>query len=317
VKRIKPAAFTPYHFEREDYTTLLWAFEGLTSYYDDLLLVRAGLVSVAEYLEILARSITGLLRTPGRMRQTVEEASFDAWIKYYRPDENSPNAQVSYYLKGSLIALCLDLTIRTRTRGRRSLDDVMRALWERYGKGQVGVPEDGIEKLTVEVAGIGLQAFFRQALRSTAELPLKPALASVGISMQLRRAQSSVDRGGTPISLADSNEAARVSLGVRMAEDPAGVRLTHVLEDGCAQAAGLCAGDVIVAADGLKVSVKALDQRLARCRPGDVATLHAFRRDELLQFDVRLAASPLDTCVLSVVASNRAGANRRRAWLAG
>jgi predicted metalloprotease with PDZ domain len=317
VKRIKPAAFTPYDLERENYTRLLWAFEGITSYYDDLLLVRAGLISESEYLEILARNITSLLRTAGRMKQTVEEASFDAWIKYYRPDENSPNAQVSYYLKGGLIGLSLDLIIRSRTRGGKSLDDVMRALWERYGKTGLGVPEDGIEKLAAQVAGTGLRAFFDRALRTTDELPLKQVLTTVGIAMQLRAAQSAADQGGKTASTAAADISRRVSLGARSADDPAGARLTHVLDAGAAQAAGLCAGDVIVAVDGLKVSAKNLDQRLARYQPGNVATLHAFRRDELLEVEVELLASPLDTCTLTVIAAGRTAANRRRAWLQG
>src|SRR5262249_59325290 len=113
-----------------------------------------------DYLELLGRAITTYMRAPGRARQTLAEASFDAWIKYYRPDENSPNATVSYYGKGSLVALCLDLTIRARTRGRKSLDDVLRALWNDYGKTQIGVPEDGIERLAERVTGVRLRTFF-------------------------------------------------------------------------------------------------------------------------------------------------------------
>jgi predicted metalloprotease with PDZ domain len=317
VKRIKPAAFTPYDLERENYTRLLWAFEGITSYYDDLQLVRAGLISESDYLEILARNITSLLRTPGRIKQTVEEASFDAWIKYYRQDENSPNAQVSYYLKGSLIGLCLDLMIRTRTRGRKSLDDVMRALWEQYGKTGLGVAENGIEKLAAQVAGTGVRGFFDKALRSTEELPLKRVLATVGVAMLLRTAESPSDQGGKAATATAASSSRRVSLGVRTTEDPAGARLSHVLDAGAAQAAGLSAGDVVVAVDGLKVSAKNIDQRLARYQPGNIATLHAFRRDELMEVEVELRASPVDTCALAVVASDRAAANRRRAWLQG
>jgi predicted metalloprotease with PDZ domain len=317
VKRIKPAAFTPYDLERENYTRLLWAFEGITSYYDDLQLVRAGLISESDYLEILGRNITSLLRTAGRMKQTVEEASFDAWIKYYRPDENSPNARVSYYVKGGLIALCLDLLIRSRTRGRKSLEDIMRALWDHYGKTGLGVPEDGIEKLAERVTGVRLHAFFDKALRSTHDLPLKPLLATVGVSMQLRSAQSSADKGGQAPGAAAAKFAGRVSLGVRTAEDPSGARLTHVLDEGAAQAAGLSAGDVIVAIDGLKLGAKNFDQRLAGYQPGNVATLHALRHDELLEFRVELRASPVDTCWLAVRGPDRTAANRRRAWLQG
>ena len=153
VKRIKPAAFTPYNLEQENYTQLLWAFEGITSYYDDLALVRCGLLQPEEYLEVVGRSITQLLRSPGRRKQTITESSWDAWIKYYRQDENAPNAIVSYYGKGSLVALTLDLLIRSRTDGRKSLDEVMRALWHQYGLPGVGVAEDGVERVAEEVSG--------------------------------------------------------------------------------------------------------------------------------------------------------------------
>jgi predicted metalloprotease with PDZ domain len=317
VKRIKPAAFSPYDLERENYTRLLWAFEGITSYYDDLQLVRAGLISELDYLELLGRTISSLLRTAGRMKQTVAEASFDAWIKYYRQDENSPNAQVSYYGKGSLVALCLDLLIRQRTRGRRSLDDLMRALWQQHGKPGIGVPEDGVEKFAAQVAGSSLRGFFDKALRSTNELPLKPLLTTVGIDLILRPAESSADKGGKPSSKSAHTLAGRATLGIRLTSDAAGAKLTHVLDAGAAQAAGLSAGDVIVAIDGLKISERNLDKRLADRNPGDVITLHAFRGDELLQFKAELRGAPIDTCALVVSGSGRAAANRRKSWLSG
>ncbi|HEY7758887.1 MAG TPA: PDZ domain-containing protein [Burkholderiales bacterium] len=314
VKRIKPAAFAPYDLGRENYTRLLWAFEGITSYYDDLALVRAGLITQQDYLELLGRSITSLLRNPGRTRQTVAEASFDAWIKYYRQDENSPNAQVSYYLKGSLIALCLDLLIRSRTRGRKSLDHVMQALWARHGRNGAGVEEGGVERLAEEVSGVRLRAFFDRALRSTDELPLKQLLATVGVEMHLRPAESSADKGGKPASKPPSQRAAHATLGVRTAEDPAGVKLTHVLDGGAAQAAGLAAGDVLLAVDGLRVTHRNLDRRLEDLRPGDRVQAHAFRRDELLRCDILPQAPPSDTCFLA--AGGDAAARRRRAaWL--
>jgi predicted metalloprotease with PDZ domain len=134
VKRIKPAAFAPYMLDRENYTSLLWLFEGFTSYYDDLVLVRSGLIDEAAYLKLIAKTINGVMRGSGRLKQSVADSSFDAWTKYYRQDENATNAVVSYYTKGSLVALLLDLTIRQQTRGRKSLDDVMRALWQRFGR---------------------------------------------------------------------------------------------------------------------------------------------------------------------------------------
>jgi len=318
VKRIKPQAFTPYALDRENYTALLWAFEGITSYYDDLALARCGLLAPDQYLETLGRSITQLLRTPGRRRQTVAESSWDAWIKFYRQDENAPNAIVSYYGKGSLVALCADLLIRGRTGGRRSLDDVMRALWRRYGRPGIGVPEDGVERLAEEVTGVRLRAFFDRALRSTAELPLEPLLATVGVEMEVRAAESATDRGGRPAAKSAAPLAARVTLGARTAGEGNDLKLTHVFDGGPAQAAGLAAGDVVVALDGLRVTPATLDALLAPRRPGDTVRVHAFRRDEMHEMAVRLAAPPEDTCFLRYAKKAGAGALRlRRGWLKG
>ncbi len=303
VKRIKPAAFTPYDLQHESYTTLLWAFEGLTSYYDDLALVRCGLMSRKDYLETLGRTITELLRTPGRRRQSVAESSFDAWIKYYRQDENSPNAIASYYGKGSLVGLCLDLLIRGRTRGARSLDDVMRALWERHGAGGKGVGEDGVDRVAEEVSGLKLKPYLDSWVRSTAELPLKDLLATHGVEMQLREAESSEDKGGTP---ARAPIGKRAALGIRSRAEGKDALVTHVLEGGAAMEAGIAAGDVIVAIDGLRMGAGGLDAQLAARKPGATLRVHAFRRDELLEFGVRLKRAARDTCVLSAAAGRNA-----------
>jgi predicted metalloprotease with PDZ domain len=305
VKRIKPAAFAPYDLDREAYTRLLWAFEGVTSYYDDLALVRCGLIGKKDYLELLGRAITGYLRTPGRAKQTLAEASFDAWIKYYRPDENSPNATVSYYGKGSLVALCLDLLIREKTRGRKSLDDVMRALWKRNGLTGTGVEEDGVERLAEELTGLKLGKIFEDWLRSTRELPLEALLANHGVDMVLRHAESSSDRGGKPA--ASKSAGGLAMLGALARADGDETILTHVLDGGAARDAGLAAGDAIVAVDGLRPGRGGLDAALAKRRAGEAVTLHAFRRDELLEFSARLKPAPADTCVLSELP----GANAR------
>ncbi|MCX7890937.1 MAG: PDZ domain-containing protein [Burkholderiales bacterium] len=314
VKRLKPAAFVPYDLGRENYTTLLWAFEGVTSYYDDLFLVRSGLVASEDYLAILGRSVTNLLRTPGRRVQSVAEASFDAWIKYYRQDENAPNAQVSYYLKGSLVALALDLAIRSRTRGARSLDDVMRRLWREYGATGRGVPEGAVEAVAEQVAGFPLSRFFARALRSTAELPLARALAGAGLRLRLREAESAADKGGTP---AANGRRQRVSLGLRTASDPAGVKVTHVVAGGAGERAGVAAGDVIVAVDGLRASGATLEPRLARRRPGDRIGLHLFRRDELIELTAVAAPPARDTAFVAVAERSGPRARLREAWLKG
>jgi len=313
VKRIKPAAFAPYDLERENYTTLLWLFEGFTSYYDDLALARSGLVTRDQHLETLGKSITAYLRTPGRRRQTVSESSFDAWTKYYRQDENSPNAIVSYYLKGSLVALCLDLLIRGRTRARMSLDDVMRALWRRYGAPGAGLEEGDFERLALEVTGLRLGRFFDAALRSSRELPLKAVLRTHGIDMRLRAAESSGDKGGKPAGKDARALSARPAIGVRTRREGKDWVVTHVLDGGAAQAAGVAAGDTIAAVDGVRPGAGGLDAVLDRRRPGDAVALHVFRRDELLALRLRLRESPRDTCVLSVVAGRENPLLRR--WL--
>ena len=315
VKRIKPAAFTPYDLDRENYTRLLWAFEGITSYYDDLMLVRAGLVSESAYLETLGRTLTQVSRGAGRFKQSVADSSFDAWIKYYRPDENTPNAVVSYYQKGSLIALCLDLLLRSHSGGHRSLDDVMRALWMRYGRTGIGVPEDGVESIVEEVAGMRMRGFFDRALRATGELPVAQLLGGVGIEAFTRPAESSSDRGGRPAA-GDGRASRRADLGVRTRAENGELKLAHVLDGGAAQQAGLSAGDVLVAIDGLRVNAKNLESLLTRRRPGEVARIHAFRRDELMVFTVTLMPPARDTWVLSVTNDNTLARTRRR-WLGG
>jgi len=314
VKRIKPAAFTPYDLDRENYTTLLWAFEGFTSYYDDLLLVRSGLISRSAYLDTLGRNITSLLRTTGRKKQTVAESSFDAWIKYYRSDENMPNAGVSYYGKGSLIALCLDLFVRNHTNGRKSLDDVMRALWKRHGMKGIGVPEDGIEKIAEQVTRVNLKRFFDQAVRSTADLPLQKLLVSVGIDMALRPPRSGFDRRERKPTRAEQTTGRGVTLGVRTGTEGGNVRITHVLDGGAAQKSGLAAGDVVIAMDGLRVTPDSLDNQLSRYRPNEIVSLHTFRRDELHVLSVTLAAAKPDAWSLTVN-EDKAAARARKRWL--
>ncbi|MBM3345866.1 MAG: M61 family metallopeptidase [Betaproteobacteria bacterium] len=303
VKRIKPAAFTPYDLNRENYTTLLWAFEGITSYYDDLALVRSGLLTHGQYFEAIGRSVTQLLRTPGRRKQSVSDSSFDAWTKYYRQDENSPNAIVSYYGKGSLAALCLDLHIRERTAGRRSLDDVMRALWRRHGLTGAGVTEDGVERVAEAVTGLRLGRQFAAWLRSTAELPLKALLATHGIALGLRPAESAADKGGRKSSRDGAALRARPVLGARGKAFGGEYKLTHVLAGGAAEEAGLAAGDAVIAVDGVRAGAGGLDALLATRRPGERVELHAFRRDELMTFRVTLRAPEADTAYLAVDAA--------------
>lgn len=303
VKRIKPAVFAPYDLSQENYTTLLWLFEGFTSYYDDLMLLRAGVIDSGAYLKLIEKTMNNVHRGSGRLKQSVAESSFDAWTKYYRQDENAPNAIVSYYAKGSLVALLLDLVIRRDTQGRRSLDDVMRALWRSYGrdfysaKGGRGVSEQDVEALFDEITGLKLKPIFDLAVRGTRDLPLAEAFAAVGID------------------LADRRKAVAPSMAVRTQRDGSHCKLGAVHEGGAAHKAGLSAGDVLVAIDGLRVTSDNLDGLLQRYRVGDVISVHAFRRDELMQVELRLEPDAAPQFALEPRDKPEAGAKLRKAWL--
>jgi len=303
VKRIKPATFAPYDLTRENYTSLLWLFEGFTSYYDDLILVRTSLISPEEYFALLGKVVGGVMRGSGRLKQTVAESSFDAWVKYYRQDENAPNAIVSYYTKGSLVALAFDLTIRAQTNNRKSLDDVMRLLWQRFGRDfyrgkPVGVAEDEVEEIFAEATGADLGALFEQAVRSTRDLPLETLLEPFGISLAPER---------------DKN--ARPTLGARV-RGGGDCTLAAVHDGSTAQKAGLSAGDVLVAIDGLRVTGANLDALLSRYLPGAKVEVHAFRRDELRTVQVKLDGPEVSRYSMTVTDRRAAARNWRERWLA-
>ena len=283
VKRIKPDAFVPYDLDRENYTTQLWAFEGITSYYDDLALLKSGVIELNDWLELTGKTIGNVHRTPGRLRQSLAESSFDAWSKFYRPDENTPNSVVSYYAKGALAALALDLTLRTQS--NVSLDDVMRALWERFGKMDIGVGEDDIRCVAEELSGLKLKRFFADAIHGTRDLPLKKLLAPFSIRLDWEKEK-------TP------------SLGVKTSVEGNDIKLAAVYDGGSAQQAGLSAGDVLVAIDGLRVTSSNFASLLGRKKTGDTITVHAFRRDELMTFSLCLGPQTWDSAKLTCVKKN-------------
>ena len=313
VKRIAPAVFQGQGLEREVHTRLLWVFEGITSYYDDLALVRSGCIDAKGYLDLLARTVTRVMRGSGRLKQSVAESSFDAWTKFYKQDENAPKDIVSYYAKGALVALALDLTLRLETSGACSLDQVMRALWQRYGKTHRGVPEDAVESLVREVSGLELTGFFDQAVRGTEDLPLAQMLAQVGVELRLRPARDAKDAGAAVEEFSEPK--ARRSLGLRLREGP-DADIAHVLDGGAAQQAGLAAGDTLVALNGLKVTRDNLQQLLDRAPEAEPLELHAFRRDELMLFAPTTLPAPADTCELRLLPEvEPAVSARRAAWL--
>ncbi|MEO0998172.1 MAG: peptidase M61, partial [Pseudomonadota bacterium] len=244
VRRMKPAAFTPFDLTAEAYTGLLWVFEGITSYYDDLTMVRSGAIDEAAYLELLGEQITRVLRVPGRRLQSLHDSSFEAWTKLYQAGDNAPNSIISYYTKGALVALALDLTLRLDAE-RCTLDAVMREAWRRYGDSGDGMPERGIETLAAELSGLELIGFFERYVHGTEDPPLRELLGRVGIELHLRAQTDAKDAGGKPA------DGARPGpwLGLRFSE-AAPARIATVASNGPAMAAGLAPGDELAAIHG-------------------------------------------------------------------
>lgn len=296
VKRIRPETLGPFDYQQENYSHLLWAMEGVTSYYDRLLLVRAGLMTPARYLELLADEIVRLQSQPGRFLDSLEDSSFDAWIKFYRRDENSENSSVSYYLKGGLVILLLDLTIRQQTDGRCSFDDVLRYLYRTYPLDGPGIPEDGGYLAAIEAA-VGVAAgtdhtyrdFFTRYVSGTEELAYADILGYVGV--QLKWGYTLPTHGDIPPPW----------LGAKLKQDGGRTQITSTRSDGPAAVAGIYPGDELLALDGWRIDAESLPQRLIAYRPGDTVTLSLFRRDELLHVPLQLAPAPYDKLKLTRV----------------
>ncbi len=312
VKRIMPAVFQPFDHSSEVYTSLLWAFEGITSYYDDLSLCRSGLIDEQSYLELLGQTLTRLQRSAGRFLQTITQSSFNAWTKFYKQDENAPNAIVSYYVKGAVIALALDLHMRIKTDGRVTLDHVMQALWQDYGKPGKGVGEHDIQQLVEQLSGLDMGDFFQNTLHTTVDIPVAALLQRFGVICKFRQAGSQSDLGGKAL---ESDEPRR-SLAVRYKADSAGVKITHVMTGGAAMDAGIAAEDVLIAINGIRVDKESFEKRLQDYSVDQVLSVHAFRRDELQEFSVTLKLAEEDTVYLQRDEhSDERTAHQRRAWL--
>ncbi|WP_198079596.1 M61 family metallopeptidase [Acinetobacter calcoaceticus] len=274
VKFIRPENFANYNLHQEGYTSLLWIFEGFTSYYDDLILLRSGVISQKSYLDLLKAQIDRYLQNPGRFVQTVAESSFDAWIKFYRQDENSNNAGTSYYNKGALVALCLDLGLRLRG---SSLDALMRRLYENTQNG-MQVNERTIFDLCKELTGDNWIEQINHLINTTDELPLDQLLPEFGLSYRVKTDKS-------------------LPLGLKLVDKPEGVLVQSARRESAGAKAGISANDVIIAIDGLKASTKLIEKY---AKQGGTYTVFAFRRDELISFAVDCATSDLTEVELVV-----------------
>jgi len=283
VRRTRPEVLTSYDYGRETYTRLLWVFEGFTTYYQEIFPVRAGCYGVDKMLERLADHVRHETAMQGRLHESLEESSFDSWVGLYRPGPDSRNSRTHYYLKGALVAWKLDLLLRHRTEGRASLDDVIRHLWQDYGRVGKGVPEGSMGAVVRDATGVDVDAFLEEHVRQPGRLELEDSLATIGLRLRHK-----------PVD-ADSPEPAWI--GVRHEAVEGGARLTHVDHEGPAHAAGLMAEDVLIAVDGHRLGGD-LGARLKILSPGEVVTWTAFRADRLVQGRLTLGHDPIGTLQL-------------------
>ncbi len=310
VRRLRPQGLARYDYDREMYTRELWLAEGLTSYYDDLLLFRSGLIDVVDYLNLLAQEIRNYEVMPGRQVRSAEHASFDTWIKQYQPDENSINSTVSYYRKGALIGFVTDTRIRRETRSRRSLDDVMREMYRRYGPGGPGrgsYPPSAFEGVVEELAGAEVRRFVEDLLRTTDDPDVDAALEWFGLSL---------DRSSGPGAGEEAESSQRAGLGVIW--DDASDRLVaqHVILGHAAAEAGMVPGDELLAIDGFRVTPGTFADRLARLASDQQVELTLVRHERLITVQAKLQQAIPDRYAIVVEdRMRRAEQDRLQAWL--
>jgi predicted metalloprotease with PDZ domain len=309
-KRLRPRALGPFDYENEVYTESLWFVEGITSYYDELLLARAGLMTEEQYLERLTKTVTELRDTPGRRVQSLAESSYDAWIKFYRWDENSRNSSVSYYGKGALVGWLLDAEIRRATGGAKSLDDVMRLAYERWS-GERGYTPEELRAVVDEVAGTSFDGFFARYVGGTEELDFEPAFRLFGLELE-----SEETDGDGEGALGDDEEAGW--MGVSVNESSGRFVVSEVVRDSPAFEAGINVDDELLAIEGFRIARDGVGAHLERHRPGEAVEVLLSRRDRMRTIRLTLGTRPAED--LRVAVDDGASATTRAArasWLGG
>lgn len=296
VKSIIPAAFANSNLNSEAYTRLLWAFEGITSYYDDLFLVRSGVITPSQYLQLLAKTITRVQQGAGKDVQSLADSSFNAWTKYYKQNENSPNAIVSYYQKGALAALCLDLYIRHHTQQQKSLDDVMRALYQDWCARGCGLEEDEWLSIAEKATGLALQSVYQHYINTTTDLPLVQQLQQAGV--QLHWHALARKHGGAYVEQPPQTVTASADLGCRFQAATPGIVLQQVFSDGSAEQANLSAGDQLIALNNEIICD--FNTQWQRFAVGDQIHIHYIRDGLLRQTHLQVQPAKADTAILSI-----------------
>ena len=304
VKRIRPDALGPFDYTKENYTKSLWVAEGITSYYGELILRRAGLVPEKDYLTAQARAFQDFQRVPGRKVMSAEEASFDTWIKYYRQDENSINSQIDYYDKGSILGLLLDLEIRKLSHNQKSLDDVMRTLYTEFFKKNRNYTPADFQKVCEQMAGTSLEDFFARYVRGRDELDYNRGLAAAGLRLDNSEAN------------AGAKATEKAYLGADLRQEGDRLMVSRVREGSPAYEQGLNTGDQVVAFDNMRVNLEFFDARIAEKKPGQLITLTIFRFDDLSALPIKLGST--SDAVYRIVPLENATAEQKaiyKAWL--
>lgn len=297
VRRLRPKALTNYDFENEQYTNELWVAEGVTSYYDDLLLARSGLCSPKEYLDRISKGIAGVQNAPGRLVQPLSQSSFDAWIKFYRPDENANNSRVSYYTKGSLVAMVLDAEIRLATKNAKSLDDVMRQLWKEHRVG--GYVTADVLRIANQVSGQKLDAWFQDHIDGTKELDFASMLKVYGLEWKPKESKESTDKK----ELTENKEKfGSTYVGMDVTAQQGKAMIDKVTKGSPAENAGINSGDELISLDGYRIAAESWSERLGLYRPNETLECIVARRGKILKLPLKLGEQPKESWTLQRIA---------------
>ena len=298
VCRIKPKEFVPYNLQQESYTQQLWAFEGITSYFDDFSLFRTGLINFDDYLAILAKTATRVYRGVGELKQSVTASSFDAWTKFYQQGPDAVNNIVSYYTKGALIALWLDLTIRSKSNNQYSLDSLMRELWIHFGRTNIGTTEEDFINIANLLCGEDISSRFKHYLYSNKRIDLTVELAQYGVELQKQKFKK--------LNSLETTSAVHYHayLGAQYKAQGLGLTITQVLEQSPAAKAGLAVNDTLLAIDKIKVTEQSIQAILDHQPAGRELTCDFFRDDQLLSTTLQVTDSPLAGIAFKVVDNN-------------
>lgn len=306
-KRLRPIELGPFDYDTENFTDDLWLVEGFTSYYGDLLLNRAGLLTRSQYLGKLSGRIGYSQNVPGRLVQSLSDASYDAWIRHYKSNENTSNSTVSYYTKGAVVAFLLDAKIRTLTNNKKSLDDLMRQAFERFS-GKRGYKTEELIELASQIAGEDLSPWFAATVSSTNDLDYTEALAFFGLDF----------KGNLPKDEKDKEDPAKAWLGASIGEQKDQLRITKIPRKTPALEAGLNVGDEIIAINGYRIAAtkKALETRLNFFKPGDKITILIARRGKLIPIETTLGSKPSFSWKLVEIESpSKKQTKRLNSWL--